>query len=288
MNDFIFGNQNPTKLKQQWIVPPFSILDSKKMEWQDRKRDWIALGLKSEIGRTATTFHTYNPIKSSYYSKSFQTNISVFDPVLAEILYHWFCPTNGKILDPFAGGSVRGIIANYLGYQYTGIDIRKEQIESNQEQARTILAPENQPNWIVGDSSIILGTLQSEFDFIFSCPPYGNLEVYSDLPGDISNKSYSEFLKLYEQIIKQSCNLLKKDCFACFVVGEIRDKTGKYYGFVPDTIRAFQKAGMSYYNEAILLNVCGSTAIRANQNMRNGKIVKVHQNILIFKKESSN
>lgn len=33
---------------------------------------------------------------------------SVFDPVLCEVAYTWFCPKGGAILDPFCGGSVRG------------------------------------------------------------------------------------------------------------------------------------------------------------------------------------
>ena len=39
---------------------------------------------------------------------------SIFDPVLCELVYRWFCPSKGKILDPFAGGSVRGIVAAHL------------------------------------------------------------------------------------------------------------------------------------------------------------------------------
>jgi hypothetical protein len=123
-----------------------------------------------------------------------------------------------------------------------------------------------------------------EFDFVFSCPPYADLEIYSDLEGDISNMPYVEFMKAYEEIIAKSCNLLKAGCYACFVVGEVRDKKGNYIGFVPDTIRAFQKCGMSYYNEAILLNPIASASMRANGNMKSQKLVKVHQNVLIFKK----
>lgn len=44
------------------------------------------------------------------------------------------------------------------------------------------------------------------------------------------------------------------------------------------------KCGMEYYNEAILLNAIASASMRANRNMKSNKLVKVHQNILIFKK----
>jgi len=55
------------------------------------------------------------------------------------------------VLDPFAGGSVRGIVATYLGRQYVGIDLSERQIEANEIQAEQIV-PDNRPVWIVGDS----------------------------------------------------------------------------------------------------------------------------------------
>jgi DNA modification methylase len=211
--------------------------------------------------------------------------VSVFDPALCEVLYHWFCNEGGNILDPFAGGSVRGIVAQYLGYNYHGIDIRKEQVDSNREQALEILSLENQPNWYVGDSNLQLENKWNiKFDLVFSCPPYADLEVYSKLEGDISNMNYQNFMIAYESIIAKSCLLLKSGGYACFVVGEVRDKKGNYIGFVPDTIKAFTKCGMEYYNEAILLNAIASASMRANGNMKSKKLVKVHQNILVFKK----
>ncbi|OQB03656.1 MAG: putative methyltransferase [bacterium ADurb.Bin212] len=210
--------------------------------------------------------------------------VSVFDPALCEVLYHWFCDEGGTILDPFAGGSVRGIVANYLGYKYTGIDIRQEQIDSNREQALDILPVNNQPQWYVGDSNDVLDGFTNKYDLVFSCPPYADLEVYSDLDGDISNMNYNDFLIAYESIINKSCKLLKVGGYACFVVGEVRDKNGFYIGFVPDTIKAFEKCGMKFYNEAILLNAIASASMRANGNMKSQKLVKVHQNVLVFKK----
>jgi DNA modification methylase len=276
-------------LRDKFIEPPFSVLDTKTASWQQRKRIWISRGLKSELGRKATAIFAgtdkYREIskKENYNNK--EQYVSVFDPALCEIIYRWFCPDNGKILDPFAGGSVRGVVANYLNYKYTGIDIRQEQIDSNREQGLDILDVNNQPNWYVGDSNELLNSeWNNEFDLVFSCPPYADLEVYSDLDGDISNKPYTEFLSLYESIIGKSCKLLKQGGYACFVVGEVRDKNGYYIGFVPDTIRAFEKCGMKFYNEAILLNPVASASMRANGNMKTEKLVKIHQNVLVFKK----
>lgn len=281
----LFGNEiiEDVLLRDKFIEPPFSVLDTKSGNWVRRKKEWKRIGIKSEIGRNAKTFGKFTPNQGK--SDRFDDKAtSIFDPALCEVLYNWFCPENGEILDPFAGGSVRGIVANYLGFKYTGIDIRQEQVDSNREQGLDILDVANQPNWYVGDSNEVLNDFNKEFDFVFSCPPYTDLEVYSDLEGDISNMDYANFMKAYEEIIAKSCNLLKSGGYACFVVGEVRDKKGNYIGFVPDTINAFRKCGMNFYNEAILLDQLGTASMRANGNMKTQKLVKVHQNILIFKK----
>ena len=282
----LFGNEiiKDEILRDKFIEPPFSILDTKSGNWQRRKKLWISKGIKSEIGRDNKQV---NSIRFDTNGEDITKNPyqSVFDPALCEVLYHWFCTEGGNILDPFAGGSVRGIVANYLGYNYTGIDIRQEQIDSNREQALDILKINNQPQWYVGDSNKVLeNEFEAKFDFVFSCPPYADLEVYSDLDGDISNKPYKQFLELYENIIEKSCKHLKNGGYACFVVGEVRDKNGNYLGFVPDTINAFKKCGMNFYNEAILCNSIASASMRANGNMKSQKLVKIHQNVLIFKK----
>jgi hypothetical protein len=40
-------------LAEKFLVPPFSVLDARQGYWQDRKRAWLALGIKSELGRVA-------------------------------------------------------------------------------------------------------------------------------------------------------------------------------------------------------------------------------------------
>lgn len=280
----IWGNEieENVLLKDKFVEPPFTVLNAYSDRWLKRKRKWKELGIQSEIGRDAKVYSNELAIKCG--RENLQSEISIFDPSLCEVLYRWFVSDGGSILDPFAGGSVRGIVANYLGYKYTGIDIRPEQIASNIEQAERILGKDNLPIWHVGDSNIVLDNIHGDFDFVFSCPPYADLEVYSDLEGDISNMNYDDFMVAYTSIIHKACKLLKKDSYACFVVGEVRDKKGNYIGFVPDTIKAFKEAGMAYYNEAILCTPLGSAMLRANTCMKNKKLCKVHQNILVFKK----
>ena len=282
----LFGNEIVKKesLRDKWQEPPFTRLDAVSGSWQKRKQKWLRTGIKSELGREgalclAQGLNALDP-RESY------TGTSVFDPVLCELMYKWFCPENGEILDPFAGGSVRGIVANYLDYKYTGIELRQIQVDHNREQAMDLLDITNQPNWYVGDSNEVLNDFNKEFDFVFSCPPYMDLEVYSDLPNDLSTMTDDDFTKVYESIINKSCKLLKSGGLACFVVGDVRDKQGYYKDFIRLTKIAFYKAGLKLYNEAIRLeNGLNTAAMRADKQFTAGrKLVKVHQNVLIFKK----
>lgn len=162
----------------------------------------------------------------------------------------------------------------------------EEQILANIENAKEVLNDEHiKPVWTIGDSlNIDVIAKDYKADIIFSCPPYADLEKYSDDERDLSNMDYSNFILTYKDIIYKSCQLLKENRFAVFVVGDVRDKNGFYYNFVSDTIQSFLNAGLNLYNEIILVNTIGSLAIRAGRNMVTRKVGKQHQNVLVFYK----
>lgn len=284
-------NAEPTvSLAERFGIPPFSILNSREGWWQGRKQAWLAKGIKSELGRDAPAGGSPDMAAR----QAGESGTSVFDPVLCEIAYRWFCPPEGIILDPFAGGSVRGIVAASLGLQYRGVELRAEQVNANFANADEIglnTKAKSYPYWICADSQQIPELLELKppsfegADFLFSCPPYADLEVYSDDPRDLSTMRYEHFRVAYRAIIKAAVDKLKPDRFACFVVGEVRDRDGLNLNFVGDTTRAFIDAGMDFYNEAILVTPTGSAATRAgNSFTKSRKMAKVHQNVLVFVK----
>lgn len=278
-------------LIDRFVIPPLTILNSQAGYWQIRKRHWTSLGIKSEVGRDDTLLGKgLTQIKGrSGEPASKLPGTSIFDPVLCEILYTWFSREGDTIFDPFAGGSVRGIVAGALQRNYTGIDLRQEQIDANNENYIEIdkhFSNIIKPNWITGNSldcKELVGE-GKKFDMLMTCPPYYDLEVYSDKEDDLSNlESYQEFLDIYAKIFSEAYDLMNDDTFAAVVVSEIRDKNGNYRGFVPDTIRVMEKAGFHYYNEAILLGALTTVTLRAPKQFNVGrKLGRCHQNVLIF------
>lgn len=120
-------------------------------------------------------------------------------------------------------------------------------------------------------------------DLVFSCPPYGDLEVYSDDPRDLSAMDFHAFVAAYKRIVMRSVSKLKQDRFACFVVGDFRDSKGFYRDFPGVTVRAFEDAGAKLYNEAILVTAVGSASMRVTKQFDAGrKMCKTHQNVLVF------
>ena len=574
-------------LASRFMGVPFSVLNAREGWWKERRRSWLALGIQSELGRAGEggagskglLFATSSQPPEVYDQKNaleaqlgrpltwaefFERqpekkgmgSTSIFDPVLCELAYRWFSPPGGLVLDPFAGGSVRGVVAGWLGRRYVGIDIRAEQVEANRAQAESIFAPGTtttesvpvfepdaltpverrggvwfkrddlfwfkgdpranggkvravlrlakraqglvacgdrvstqiprvgvlasllglsarihtatgettegmaeaeaagavlvrheagylsvlkararedaaargwceipwacecpeaiaavrpqaanlpremkrlvvcvgsgtslsgilhgladagiqvpvlgvmvggppqerlarlappgwaaqvelvpaqeeefrrpavrtefegvaldpyyeakaipflregdclwvvgsrpveaapiriEPDWIVGDARDADTLVEADADFVFSCPPYADLEVYSEAANDLSHvareQGYEAFLETYRAAIAAACSRLKPDRFAAFVVGDMRDKSGVFRGFVGDTVEAFRAAGLGLYNEAILVTAAGSLAMRTGaQFAATRKLGRTHQQLLVFVK----
>lgn len=261
---------------EKFYFSPFSVLDARAGAWQERKRAWKGTGLQGEVGREDDL--VYGGLGEWAATES---NTSIFDPTLCELMYRWFSAPGAQVVDPFAGGSVRGIIAGMLDRKYWGCDLRQEQVDANNAQA-DVIAPDIRPQWVCGDSMDKLATAP-DADFVFSCPPYGDLERYSDDPADLSTMEWHTFKAAYGRIILRAVQRLKPDRFACFVVGDFRDNRGFYRDFVSSTIEAFRSCGAQLYNEAILVTPVGSAPVRVtNQFARGRKLVKTHQNVLVF------
>lgn len=285
----------PTKiLRDRYLVPPFSILDTSVNAWLTRRNEWESMinNRSDNIRNVVIKKHNTPYLNAMDYDEGYKGlerngNTSTFDPFLCEILIKWFSRLGDTIYDPFAGGRVRGAISGILGRDYIGIDINPYQVEANVTQWNSICDKYDSTEfgavqWVCGDSNVT--HTDHKCNMMLTCPPYYNLEVYTDDPADISTfKTYEQFRDTYESIIQLGYDTLEDDSFAVFVVEEIRDRGGIFYGFVPDTIRAFEKAGFKYYNEMILENRIMSLGVRCPKYFdQSRKVGRHHQNVLVF------
>jgi hypothetical protein len=269
-------------LASKWVVPPFSVLDSRSGRWQARKRLWLARGVgvdgySDPETRGSKTFGGGGD-GLGFPGRSLRSRSSEFDPVLAEALIHWFSDPGDLVIDPFAGGPVRGVVAHTMGRRYVGADIRSEQVEHN----RASFAG---PSWIVADA-IACPFDGMEAGMVLTCPPYGPLEKYSDDPGDLANMSKGAFVDALSIALAEACASLRAGGFAVVVVGDYRDKSGELWG-IPDVARAGLRsaAGMVEHARLVFFNRAGSAPVRAGKQMIATRTpVTTHQDVLAFVK----
>lgn len=271
-------------LAERFIIPPFSIWDTKQGYWMERKRE-----RKEIIGdnwesreNTLMSKKANERLNDINWSPGFG-GVSILDPVMAECVIKFFSTDNATAFDPFAGDTVFGFVAGTLWRKFRGIELRQEQANLNQKRCDEAKldaiyyndTAENMDQYIE-DISI---------DLLFSCPPYWNLEKYSDSPNDLSNQTKDNFYKIIWNVWKNTYKKMKNDSFAVIVIGEVRDKSGEYINFIGETIQMMKDAWYLYYNEIILATPIGTTAIRVGKQF-NGwrKVGKIHQNILVFYK----
>lgn len=300
-----------SSLFDRFIVPPFSILDTRKGYWQDRKKKWYdiigdmgesrndtlvtSLEIKYKDLYQRTREHRkelgigFREYIEKYVPKEdlereqqkiVAQGVSILDPVMAEIVCRWFGFKDGLAFDCFAGDSVFGFVSAYLGNEFTGIELRQKQADLNNERVAGMNA-----RYICDDGQNVAQHIEPESqDLLFSCPPYFDLEVYSDHPNDASNQgSYEDFILILRNAFHGAVKCLKENRFAAICVGDVRDKkTGFYYDFCGDIKRIFKEAGMLLYNEIILVEQTASTALRASRYMDTRKVAKTHQHLLVF------
>lgn len=306
-------------LADRFLIPPFDVLDARQGWWRTRKRQWLSLGMRSEIGRDGNlVFQGWARADPHYYAtkeaveqrlgrgmtvaefeadhyippdSSVGSGTSVFDPVMCELAYRWFSPAGATILDPFAGGSVRGLVAGILGRTYRGNDLADKQIESNREQAddfahRGLLAAD--PTWTIGDSAEWVDTLEpGSADMVFTCPPYYDLEEYDSGPADLSSMSYDAFDEAYARIIAGAARALRPNRYAVFVTGDARDNRGALHDLRGSTIRAATAAGLTYASGGVIVTPIGSIPIVAARAFTGTRgLARTHQDVLVFCKGS--
>lgn len=231
-------------------VLPWSTLDQSSGAWQARKRWW-----KARIGEDLTVRgHATGMIHTGRHA-AISSGISAFDPVLAELCITWYSPTGGVILDPYAGGPVRGYVADHLQRTYLGIDLTPAQVAANQH-----VHPDLAHLWTHGDGPAELGSHVDHADYILTCPPYHNRERYSDHPDDLSAMTWTGYQAAVDACMAACWGALHRDRFMTWVVSDVRDHRGHLRALPAMVDTAARKTGFVLCNEQILISPAGTRA----------------------------
>ncbi len=239
-------------------------------------RDWKRM--LDETGHDGARAQSFRQDHDSAYTATH----SVFPAPLVEwIILRYGGPVGGSVLDSFAGGVVRGAVSTIMGHRYHGVEIRKEQIDENQRVLKKLGLEGAVYHHVDGR---FLDGIKGPFDFAFTCPPYWDLEVYSNQADDISTfQSYGEFNAAIAFNALAQYEVLKPGAFCCMVVGLFR-KEGELVDFRAHTIENFRDAGFLFWQDIILAKNFGSAAIRSTNSWKGQKLVPLHEHLLVFKK----
>jgi len=216
--------------------------------------------------------------------------LSEFNPDIAKRCLQIWSDEGDKVLDPFMNRGTTSIIAAYFGRQgygneivesyYDNVDQRvKELIASGKEWAKNI-------HLTLGDAKDFdtNGNLSEFFDYIYTSPPYWNVERYESCDGQLSDiKTYEAFLVDYGFIIEILYEILKPNKFVTYVVNDFR-RNGKYHWFSGDTITLFMAAGFELWD--VVINVIRTPFVSGVDNAvrKQRRTVKYHEYVLTFKK----
>lgn len=247
--------------------------------WKPDKN--ITLSLKETVGDKSQCRKSLNANMEHRRNGVNNGKPSVFNPHLAQMILAAYCDYKSNIYDPFAGGGTRGYISSKMGHNYFGIELRKEEVD----RIHNMFNEWNLKFDIVVGDSIKYIPEEEKYDFSFTCPPYYNLERYSNLDNDLSNcDNYNTFLIDIKKVLKNTFKALKKDSFCIWVVGNFRDKSGEMINLNGDIIRLAKEVGFKFWDE-IIWNGASSVALtRSGKFSSNRKAIRIHEYILVFKK----
>jgi len=208
---------------------------------------------------------------------------SVFNPLLGMNILKIYSNINDVVLDPFAGRD-RALITNYMERHYIGYEISPKTFTQLNDKIK---------NWKYRNDSYNIDLYNSDgtklekttecVDFIFSCPPYWNKEIYEDVSGQISSmKNINDWKNAIYNCGLNCKRLLKSGKYVAIVISDIRNKS-KFIPLHSHWIEEFENAGL-VIKDVIINKTNPMNYAGINGYLRNKIMWKTHEYVLIFKK----
>jgi len=212
---------------------------------------------------------------------------SEFNPLIAENIINFWSDEGDTILDPFAGRT-RPWVAGLKHRKYIGFEVSPIVHAATMkviEEGKDKFDEGYYPTLYCDDAMSMNKYNLPPISFIFSCPPYFNLEEYESVSGQLSDiKDYNKFLIQYKEIMKLAVDKLKDNGFCALVVGDYR-VGDKFVNLDHDTVRIMEELGVQLWDKIILQNInFGWAGIKFGHIKHKRITSKVTEYLLVFKK----
>lgn len=207
---------------------------------------------------------------------------SSFNPDLAKRILEYWSNEGDVIVDPFAGHSTRMLVTAMHKRIYIGYEVGREAYQSLEEQAAGSngLAPVILHN----EDGCAMSLLEDGVaDFIFTCPPFWNIETYEDAEGELSHcRTYEEFLGRLQEASNSCFRVLKAGKYMAWVVADFRKNGFKVLH--RDVLGLFQRSGFVPWD--LVINVLDSpfAYCQIGKCERNRYTSKTHEYVVVVKK----
>ena len=219
-------------------------------------------------------------LKTAFFSRSkYMWNTGTnFLPIRAKAIYERFCPKNGIIYDYSAGfgGRMLGALTSKNNYKYIAVQPNSDTYYNLLQLGQVIenITNKKQSFQIYKECSENFIS-KEKIDFAFSCPPFFDLQKYSNEPTQsiIKFPQYKDWLEYYVRPTIKNCYFsLKQDgIFAVDLMNYTKNNIKIY--LIQDWIKIAQQEGF------FLKQIC-------NNNTRNRKKQdEDKEKILIFTKQ---
>ena len=212
--------------------------------------------------------------KGTSVQKSSRQDYSYFPKEIAQLCTQLYLKDCTHIFDPFAGWGERHHYCKKEGLSYTGFDINPGAIAKARE--------------TFGVDNVLANSLEADipvFDGFLTCPPYWNLEKYSE-GGIDHSQTWEEFIEMYTHILHRAWKATDKGVF-CIYVGDWRSDN-VFYDLTYQTMKIFDGLGATLFDTVIGHRVRSKVSIMVPQALSFGYTVKVHEQLLIYRKGEYN
>jgi len=220
---------------------------------------------------------------------------SEFNPDVAERIVRYWSQEGDLIVDPFGGRATRAIVSirlkrNYIGYEIAPSTYRftNERLDYVRGMSEYIFDFDNalgEAKIVLGNGCRMLDVEDKSADFIFTCPPYHDVEKYESVENQLSDiKEYEDFLEKISLCVQNCYRVLRSGKFCVWVVADWR-RQGDFQCFHKDCIDIFLKHGFKLWD--IIISMVHSPFIHLGVGRCEEEkyTSKAHEYILVFKKD---